>query len=442
MLITPRRLKGITVVLAALGSLSVRAQQPSPPAPAGPTFHAPVPDIRVAVALPPLQVALARLKNLQYHGLIMLEGYGCGPRSEYLLELREAPLLDAAYSFNPANGDYAASISSTVESRFSIHCGAILINNGYFDIHTELKTTVGSVPVSGFSIPYTSKITNSGLFNQLLTDHFLHDDSIHVNLPFDQPGVIPLCIEPQQRVTLTFQSPDAVTDATGRTCRPLPYQVHIGGVDSPAGKTLLLDLFVDSPKVVPMATQAEAMKLFAGNMPLFEQKSAIGLSVATSFFGEYANNGQTASGLLKHFLPLRVKTTVNGRFLFWKYSKTIEALLDEGHVDFASDGTALLTLSSHWLSVNGGSPIVSAHSPIKQVTGRVAIDRLRSDGGSFAFRIADFKLRLKTTPFVMPITLSSGNLEGALNHGRIDLTGIAAIGGRHRCVFIWMTNCS
>ncbi len=419
------------LVGALLQSPLSHAQQPSPDPSTGPaaTFYAPAPDIRVAIALPPLQNALASLKNLHYHGRIKLGEYGCGERSEVWAELRESPALDATYSFNPANGDSQLRLWSTVKTRLGINCGSILINNARFDIETNLDGTVGAIPPAGFGIPYTSRITSAGPINGLLTDWFLHPGSLPVKLPFDQPGTIPLCFSQPADASIKPEAPDVFQDAEGRSCRPLPYAAHLGGIGTPAGKTLLFDLSVDNEHVVPFSTPEAAHKLYEDNIPPFEPRSVAGVSVSTGFFGEYAARGSTASGVLKHLLPVRIKTTVKGHFLFFKYKKTVEALLDEGHVDISREGVVTLRLSSHWVSINGGAPIVSDSAVLGDIGAQVVLDRLRADGDSLAFRVADFRVTLRMRPFLIPVKLSSGQLEDTLNHGHISLTALTSIGG-------------
>lgn len=418
-----------SVVPSIVGLFLIAATASVTAQPATALFHSPIPDISLAVALPPLQRALVPLKNLRYHGMAQLAGYGCGPRSEYHVELRETPTLDASYQFSASNGSYGAHLWATAKPVLAIDCSAVLFNNVRADIEAEFDTTVGAVPATGFSIPYKSRFTSAGVFNGLLTNKLLHPGELHIALPFEHPGTIPLCFSQPTNVTLKPEGPDVFADADKRLCRPLPYVAHIGGVDSAAGKTLVVDLFVEAERYADVASQADAERLFATNMPLTNAKSTIGVSVATSMFGRYAENGRTASGLLKYLLPLRVKTTVNGRFLFWKYSKNIEAVLDEGLAEVGGDGTVTLSLSSHWLSIDEAKPLVSSGSPVKSVTGRVVIDRLRVESGSLAFRVSDFRVALRTAPFVIPIKLSSGGLEKTLNNGRIDVSKLAAVGG-------------
>src|SRR5262249_23486489 len=59
-------------------------------------------------------------------------------------------------------------------------------------------------------------------------------------------------------------------------------------------------------------------------------------------------------------------------------------------------------------------------------TAVATFDRLAVDGGQLSFRVADFKLLLKTHWLIFPIRLSSGGLEKALNNGIVPIGNVVS----------------
>lgn len=254
-----------------------------------------------------------------------------------------------------------------------------------------------------------------------------------VDLPF--PGKplssIPVKLKDPQSMQLDFGSfQNNVWVSSGQE-RDLSLVVNAGGFDLgiAGGSYMVADAVIGTGfpmKQFPSA--ADANGDFRSDLPIWGAPTGIpriGLSVNRSFFGSASPTGQ-GSGLFGQLLPIRAQGVIEGKFLFFHIKRRIEVYIDGAEAKYIPhDGSYAVQSNistSRWtISKVGDANPRRSKGAVKSVTASMMFDRFMFDQGNVKFRVADFRIKVKTNWFVFPIVLSSGALEDSINHGTIPI---------------------
>lgn len=213
--------------------------------------------------------------------------------------------------------------------------------------------------------------------------------------------------------------------------KDVPLTVNAGGFDLgiAGGNYLVADAAIGTNfPLKSFASAAEANRDFRSDLPIWTTAvgaARLGLSVNRGFFGSASPNTQ-GSGFFGHLLPIRAQGEIDSKFLFFHIKRHITIYLDGADAKYTPhDGSyalqANLSTSKWIISKVGETNANSSKGPIKSVTASMMFDRFALDEGNLKFRVADFRIKVKTRWFVFPIVLSSGALEDSLNHGSIPI---------------------
>jgi len=402
---------------------SLLVEEPVPKGTAN--FLSPQHDLRLAIDFGFLRSEIAKFYGVGYGDTIDLTAPKCG-YSHFSVSINEAPLLTSKWVFN-YNGSFGANIIFTPAA--IAQSGPCLFNDhpsigAGANLRASLTnvSNIDSIPVSG-----TAYIKGLAVLWPFMIYPFRFD------IPFEGKPLskIPIKLTDSAATQLDYGSfQNSVWVSLGKE-KDLPLIVNAGGVSKmvPQGDFLLADAAIGSAfptKPFPSAQQAQSD--FGADLPLWDPNQKIGLSINRSFFGS-ASPDKPGTGLFGFLLPIRVQGTVDKQILFFHIKKKYEVFLDGAIAAFepheGSTAVRVNLSTSKWTISDGkGSKQSAAQSgPIKSVTASVLFDRFMLDNEVLKFRVADFRLKIRTSWFVFPITLSSGDLENNLNGGTVPLAG-------------------
>ena len=383
------------------------------------TFQAPDPDLRIALDMRPVQRALAAHQWLKYGDTIRLGEFGCGD-PQFSVQLNNPPLFTAAGFLRP-DGQYGTTLAAYATAQAEIHGGCFGSNNKA-DATAKAVTTLGKV--SSAQTIHIGGTTSIGVINGLIGRTFPF--AVDATFPAGPLASIPVDLVPTPTASLEFGhlSNGSIWNSTG-THKDVPVVLNVASMGGPVGNDqfLLVDATIGSaPRYASFATLQEAQQFVTADLPLWGNRS-LGLTAKESLFGKI-RPGESPTGLFGALLPIRVSGVAEGKFLFFTVKKHFEVVLDIAATTITDNpsGSITVELGSSYARIGNGSPQIGNGQPLKSVSGSVTIDNVRYEVDAVKFRVADFRINLKTSHFLFPIRLSSGALERGLNNGTIPLT--------------------
>jgi hypothetical protein len=383
-------------------------------------FPAPQHDVRFAVALDlPIQ-QIQRFNHVEYGDTIRLGEfpYYCGD-PEFALVIDSPPSLSFA-GYLRATGEYGTIVD------LRTHLNAGIRGQCFFFEHPNAgASATGHIDLNrisaGSAIPLHGQVTID-LLGPILGISFPFESSIPIPAQF--PDRIPIDLSSSDDVALDFgrlACPQCWVSAG--THKDIPLTINVGSVGGPrSNEALVLDASVGEPRKTLFGSQAQAVDDLAADTPLWDGNRA-GFGVSESLFGS-ASPVVTGTGILGNLLPIRIKGRAKYKFWFIHGTREYEVILDGANVLIKDDNTIHADLSASRAvvrQVRHGQAVLGHDKNVASLLARVEFDRLRLEGSSLKFRVADFGLDLKTRLFVLPIRLSSGQLEQTLNGGEISL---------------------
>lgn len=431
---------------SAMPSLEAAFQPASaPPAPtvALPTFGAFAPQLRMALSLRPFQAALASFGNVEYGDTIRLGEFGCGdPR--FSVRFTSAPTFTAEGWLGSTPNALFASQGTTL--RASVGAKA-QIHENCFGNNPEVGASASfAVPISSPTAQSKVNLNGTAWINALsglLNLRF--GVNVEMPLPASVPLSIPIDLQPVPDAILDFGSfSGGVWSSTGAH-KDIPVAVRLGSFGGPVANnsTLVIDAAIGSGMPIKaFSSYSAAKQYFESDVPLWNSRT-VGVTLREELFGT-AKPGTAPIGLLGHVLPIRVKGVAKGKVLWlFPVKKDFEVVLDIAKVTMPQDigadpskAAIHIELGSTYARIANSKPQISNDTPIRAVTGSITFDNIRYEKDAVRFRVADFRLLIRTTHFLIPVRLPSAALERALNRGNIPLTGPPEVSfGLPRCLY-------
>lgn len=389
-------------------------------------FLSPQHDIRLALDFGFLAKQITQFYGLGYGDTIDLRGPGCG-YSHFLVAVNDGPSLSqtAFLTSSGVSGTYLKFFAG--ENAQSGPC----FFNDHPSIGAGVSLRAGLQNISNIEfirldgLAYIAGIVALWPFMQF---------PFHIDIPFEgKPlSTIPIKFKdsPSTKVDFgSFQNNNWVSTGSEKTLQLI---VNAGGFSATAPQRdfLIADAAVGtsfSTKSFPDEQQAQ--QDFSADIPIWNpDNQQIGLSLGLSFFGDVSPN-KAGTGVFGTLLPIRIQTIVDRKILFFHIRKKIEVFLDGAHAAFepheGSTGVRVNLSSSRWAVHNLNTEKAAQPSRIlKSVTASVLFDRFTLGDEQLNFRVADFRLKIRTRWFVFPVTLSSGQLQENLDGGVLPLAGI------------------
>jgi hypothetical protein len=401
---------------------SLLVEEPIPPNTA--TFLSPQHDLRMAIDFGFLRSEIAKFYAIGYGDTIDLNSLKCG-YSHFLVSINEVPLLSAKWVLN-YSGSFGANVIFSPQA--IAQSGPCFFNDhpsvgAGADLKASLTnvSNIDSIPVAG-----TAYIKGIAVLWPFMIYPFRFD------IPFEGKPLsrIPIKLTDSASTELDYGNFQNNSWVSSGKEKDLPLIVNAGGVSKmvPQGDFLVADAAIGSTfPTKPFPTSQQAQSDFGSDLPLWDPTQRVGLSVGRSFFG-VATPNKPGSGLFGFLLPIRVQGTVDRQILFFHIKKKYEVFLDGATAMFepheGSTGVRANLSSSRWtISDKALRRTPSQSGPIKDVTASILFDRFMLGDQVLKFRVADFRLKIRTKWFVFPITLSSGQLEDSLNGGTVPLAG-------------------
>jgi hypothetical protein len=398
-----------------------RAQVPPPLAPG---YLSPQHDARIALDMRFVQERIRQLHLLTYGNQIVLERIACG-KPYFLAQVQRPPEFRLAGTLN-ANGAYSTRISLDAGFVAEVFEQCLGINNPVVTGAVNLAGSLG--PVQGLSsIPLDGKsVIDLGWINPNLPKQY---SDIHANIPIPGSLLTTIPIQLTQAASGAQMDFGAIVNGqwqTAGTKRDVPLTMNVGsfGGSESDNAYLIIDATIGTqPRLKLFPRPLDALADFESDLPLWN-KSHVGFSFKDSFFGG-AQAGQPGIGLLGALLPVRVRGRSEPiQVLWWKEQYEYEVILDGAQVEFvphegADAVRATLSSTAAYVYRIKNGVASKKRKLVDRVSAVLVLDRLDAAGGELVFRVAEFKVELKTRSFLIPIKLSSGALEASLNHGSL-----------------------
>ncbi len=347
---------------------------------------------------------------------------GCDPtRSPFSL----AALPGVNLSFSPwADADDLPGLNLSLHMLVRSHLGNERLDcQGGGDLAIDLTTTVSVV---SRAVPTRAGVTGLLSAAACPTWHLYFN---HLLLPFMLPvpaipPAIPVSLADSNGTTLQFGTGTLShwTPAPDPQFKAVPVVVRV----SMSKQWLLFDGSIGGERRRPSAPGVLATLYMDADRPVEAAPDAnVGATLRESFFGA-VTPGETGTGLLGRLLPIRVQTTIPDRkilgILHTKEQK-LDVLFDASAVSFRDGSTnpsAEVELRATEAILNGRPLIADRGAVLGSVRGRIVFDRLSIADGTMTFRVADFRVLLKKWVLI-PLTLSSDQLQHSLNHGAVTI---------------------
>jgi hypothetical protein len=375
-------------------------------------YRAPKPDIRLVFDAGLLKKAVSGFLNYKLGEWIRLGEYGCGDRTMFDVHLKDpAPLLTTRGFLNP-DGSYGTTLGLVATARAQVH-GCLF--DPLADGQASLGTTVGQYNGGALPVSGGININLGNIFNRYFPLVF--------QVPIPSLPSLPIDLPPVTGATLEFGTFDGntFTPAPQPTHKDVPFTINIAsyGESFTSNGVLVIDATVGQPQTAVLTNAADSKAYYTSDTPLWNQNN-LGVTVHDSFFGQ-AGNAKPSTGLLGSLFPIRVKGNTIGSF-----KKSFEIVFDGASIQFVQhEGADALqvTLTTTYAKIGNGKPILGHGKPINKIQASILLDRIQATNGKLNFRVADFRIKIRTWFFIFPIKLSSGQLQQALNNGQIPLTG-------------------
>jgi hypothetical protein len=336
----------------------------------------------------------------------------CGDRTQFDIILKDGPSLGIA-PWSDSEGLPGTSLSFAASARAQVHgcladpladaglsagANVSLLSGSAIRLRGNLQLTLLGI---GFGIPFEST----------------------VNTPAELAG-FPVTLSETADVSMEFGSGTLASwiPNSDPKKRQIPVTVRLSAFD----EYLSVDASVGAERRLTFSTPALAQQYWRSDVPLWEARNA-GVSIREAFFGMRDAAGK-GSGLLGQLLPIRARAVLRTRVLgFFPVTTKADVLLNGESVRYiAHEGkpaVEVLLLSSE-ANIDGKHVVAGSDTFLRSVSGRVLFDRFRLEGNKIGFRVADFRVLVKSRWLIFPIGLSSGALEATLNGGTIDVGGI------------------
>ncbi|MGE5344422.1 MAG: hypothetical protein ACM3JH_00570 [Acidithiobacillales bacterium] len=384
-------------------------------------------DLRIQVDSSLLTQAAANLAGYTLGGFIQLGELhpicGCDPtRSPFSL----AALPGVNLSLSPwTDADDLPGLNLSLHLPLSSHLGNDQFDcPGGGDLTIDLATTASTVRRA---VPIKASV--AGVLSAAVCPNW-HLAFHHVLLPFTLPvpaipAAIPVTLTDSNATTFEFGAGTLShwTSAPNPHSKAVPVVVRV----SMSNQWLLFDGTIGSERRRPPAPGVFAKMYMDADMPVGAARNAnLGATLRESFFGA-VRPGETGTGLLGQLLPIRVRTTIPDRKLlgiFHTKDQKLEVVLSAGAVSLKEDPTnpsAEVELQATEATLNGRPLIANKGAVLGSVRGRVVFDRLSIANGAMTLRVADFRVVLRKWLFILPVALSSGQLQHSLNDGILTI---------------------
>jgi len=387
-------------------------------------FLSPQHDIRLTLDFAFLSNEIAKFYGIGYGDTIHI-GPPCGdPR--FLVEINEVPKLNQK-GYLYYNGSFGTNVTLNLVGKAQLY-GYCFSQNPSIGAGANLAASVANINnATSISVSGLAYIKGIALLWPFMYYPF------HFDIPFEGKPLsrIPIKLEDSETAQFDFGAfQNGQWVSTGKE-KDLSLTVNAGGISSTSsqGNFLIADAAIGtkfSTKSFPNAPAAQAD--FAADLPIWDPSSQkIGLSISRGFFGT-ASPDKPGTGAFGFLLPIRVQGTLDRRILFFHIRKKYEVFIDGAETTFepheGSTAVRVNLSSSRWTITNADSKRATPKSgPIKDVTASILFDRFVLDDELLKFRVADFRLKIRTKWLAFPITLSSGQLQDSLNGGTVPLAG-------------------
>src|SRR5258708_17377923 len=382
-------------------------------------------DLRIVLGLDVPKRSIRDFYDIYYGHNIRLGEFGCGdPR--FLVHLNEVPRFSATGWLAP-DGRYGTLVNlfSGINAKIYERCFWLDQPSvgGTFNIRANLDRVSDST-----TIPLYGEFS-SGALAQVLGITFPFQMSVPI--PMQPANAIPIKLpdQPVNGVDFDFGKYEngQWTSLGKEKDVPVTMNAWSFGGDATDNSYLVVDASIGDPRQTQFSTTEAASNYLASDLPVWSGAGNSGISVNDSLFGSAAP-GETGSGLLGQLLPIRVTGQSDYQILWWHRTAKWEAILDGARVQLTQfNGAEAMKVS-----------FTSTHACLIEVKARkngdfcfplvatatAIFDRLSTAGGSLKFRVADFKVELRDKCFLIPIRLSSGELEQSLNGGSITLATV------------------
>ncbi len=438
--------------MRALAALFILSAMPYPLRAQQQDFLSPGHDLRFAIALELPKHEIAAFYNLTYGDTIRLKEspYYCGDPL-FLVRVDESPSLKMSGYLSP-QGDYGTAVA------FRGHFNAKIWETCFgFDRPNAGGAVILTSQVGAVSAVDHLELKGKAQSDPLPPGGWTFDfpfPNVSVPLPYHPLNSLPIDLSRLQKVGLDFGQLTAGKWTTSGTHKDIPLLLNVGSFGNPTDDSpfLIVDAIIGSqPRKNNFSDAASAHADFESDLPIWGPGN-IGISLKQSFFGA-ANPQQVRSGLLGSLLPVRVLGEAQFRTLciFKKClihgTKEYEVILDIARSTFEA-APALATPNKETrpaqifypamdvtlgtthaivrkVKYKDGKRIVGKDKFVKRVLAKALFDRFQVDPSQgFRFRVADFKVLVKTRWFVIPIRLSSGGLEQTLNGGTVPIANL------------------
>lgn len=382
-------------------------------------FLSPQHDLRIVMKMDDLKSDLARYHTVYYGNHFRLDELGCGdpPLS---FRINRKPMLTLS-GWLRKNGAYGTRIALNTHVYAKVY-GTCIRENPSVRVPVRLMADVSEIETAK-DIKLTGQMYIGTLIRFLDRSFPLSGD---LHQPVQSLNGLVVQLKPVQGVNFDFGKLENGAWISNGTKKIVPLMLNAGsfGGESSDNRYFIVDASVGGEKqLLPFTTKAEQVADFEWDLPIFDD-ATIGISIGPGLFGK-VESGRPGTGVFNHLLPVRITGETDHKAGRAKY----EIILDGAETTFvAYKGTPAIkvkltaTRARVW-KIKGGR-IIGTGKVIKEVHGDVVFAEVKVEDGRLSFKVADLDIDL--TPFfeLIPIKLSIGELEEALNGGKIDLANV------------------
>lgn len=409
-------------------------------------YRSPQHDLRMMIALDKTQNIVRSFYDVYYGDTIRLGEFGCGdPR--FLVHVNEVPKFTAA-GWLGQDGSYGTQVSLFTGVNAKIYEQCFFLD----------QPSVGGTGRIGASLSRVSELSDLELKGSFSIGALA--EVLGITFPFSKkvalplkPNAFPIDLGSANGVDLEFgEFKGGVWEtACPKKQKNIPIVINVGsfgelGVFAHDGSSrgdafLVTDVSIGAqPRYREYAgpnARKEQEADFREDSPLSSAEPArgVGISLADSFFGE-ASSGGSSSGFLGELLPIRVRGETEYTLFCRKRRIRYEVVLSEASVEFdpnspANSPAINVRFGAGYAAVRdvstvAGRTILGPAQLVRKVVARARFDQFGYDPAtsSFRFRVSYFGVDLQVRKALVPIKLSAGGLEKALNGGVIRLATI------------------